>query len=96
MRTTGRQSGFEPRPSAHRGRVGAPDALQVATRDAAGEAGRGDGNSYPGAGRLASQSAHYTQDEPGQCWAVRFGQREVHDLRACEHYLPFPPPDEED
>lgn len=46
MRTTGRQSGFEPRPSAHRGRVGAPDALQVATRDA---------------GRLAPQPAHTTR-----------------------------------
>jgi hypothetical protein len=27
-------------------------------------------------------------DEPGECWATRDGQREVHDLRKCEHFLP--------
>jgi len=30
----------------------------------------------------------YSQDEPGECWATGDGQREVHDLRRCEHFLP--------
>jgi hypothetical protein len=37
---------------------------------------------------LITDAAERTQDEPGRCWAVRDGQREVHDLRKCEHFLP--------
>lgn len=33
----------------------------------------------------------HSQDGPGECWATGRGQREVHDLRACEHYLPTAP-----
>lgn len=62
VRATGRQSGFEPRPFTSRGEAGAPGASQVRTRGTAGEAGRGDRDRNPGAGRLAPRPAHTTQD----------------------------------
>jgi hypothetical protein len=58
VRTAGSQTGFEARPFTSRGEAGAPDASQVRTRGTAGEAGRGDGTSCAGAGRLAPRPAN--------------------------------------
>jgi hypothetical protein len=37
---------------------------------------------------VVTEAAECSQDEPGECWATGDGQREVHDLRKCEHFLP--------
>lgn len=95
-RAAGSQTGFEARPSTSGGRAGAPDALRVATSRTAGEAGRGDGNSYPGAGRLAPRPALteqvpdlipdpaiWYQRRPGGPW-YRIGREAAHHFKTCE------------
>lgn len=56
-RAAGSHTGFEARAFALGGHADAAPACQVRTSPARAEAGRGDGNSYPGAGRLAPRPA---------------------------------------
>ncbi len=58
MRSDRQAAGFESRTLTSGGDAEAAPASRVRTRRTRAEAGRGDGNSYPGAGGLAPRPAH--------------------------------------